>query len=88
MHTDVVADPDAMMVEIVCTSVTSLAVFCVLKNVSVADVTEELILARVETKLGKALLFGCTCQSFKNHGRIGRVTPCHYCREYYHCQER
>ena len=84
MHANVVADPDAVVIEIVCTPVTPLTMLCVLENVCIAYVTIELIICRVEFKLGEAITLGCSGQSFQGNGGISRVAPGNLCRQNNH----
>ena len=64
MHADVITDPNAMVIEIVCASVTPLTVLCVLENVSITYVAKELVVAGVEIKRGKSMLLCSPGQSF------------------------
>ena len=52
MEADIVADPDAVVVEFISTSITSLAMLCIHKHVRIAQITVETIIVLVEVNQG------------------------------------
>ena len=66
MHADVVAHPNAVVVEIVGAPVAPLAVLRVLQHMRIAYVAVELIVSWVEVDLGEFVLFGHSGQPFQS----------------------
>ena len=87
MHAYVVADPDAMVIEIVGTPITPLAVLCVLEYVRIAHIAKELVIACIKIKLGEPVLFCSSGEPFKSHSRVSRITFCHLCCQNDHHEE-
>ena len=73
MEADIVADPDAVVVEFISTSITSLAMLCVHKHVCIAQITVETIIVLVEVYQGHLVFLSCACKTFKSYCRVRRV---------------
>ena len=73
MEADIVADPDAVVVEFISTSITSLAVLCVHKHVCITQITVETIIFWVEVNQGHLVSLSCACKAFKGYSRVRRI---------------
>ena len=73
MEADIVADPDAVVIEFISTSITTLAMLCVHKHVCITQITVETIIVLVEVYQGHLVFLSCACKTFKSYCRVRRV---------------
>ena len=74
MKAYVITDPDAVMVEFISTSITSLAVLCVDEYVCIAQIAVETILVRVEVYQSHLIFPRCSYKAFQSYGGVRWVT--------------
>ena len=73
VQSDVITDPDTVVVELIDATIASLAVLCVLENVGVTNFTVELIFVDVEVYNGHFVRFGQSSHPFKAYSRVSWI---------------
>lgn len=87
MQPDVIADPIAMVVKLVCTPVTVATVLRIFEDVRVADYALEVVIAWVEVNFLPCLFVRLLREPLQSYCRIGRITRSDLNREKRHQRE-
>ena len=84
---NIVAHPDAMMVELISASIAPLTVFSILKHVCVAYIAEERVVIWIKLRTCHLVLLGLPHKTLKSHCWVRWVASCCFGRPHYHVRE-
>ena len=73
MEADIITDPDTVVVEFVCTSITSLTVLRVNEYMCIAYITVETIIVWVEVYQSHLVFLSCAYEAFQSYSWVCRV---------------
>ncbi len=87
MQADIITDPYTVMIELIAAPIAPLAMFGILQNMCIANITVKLIVFLVEVPSRHPILLGYLMETFKSYGWICGVARCHFGRRDYHCEK-